>query len=258
MPRTGAETSMERVEDYLLDRIGREGTIHMTLIDPDKITAEQAASEASEAEAAGTSAIMVGGSTAASILETDTIVEGIKDRVEVPTILFPSNVFSISRHADAIWFMSLLNSTNPYFITGAQALGAPLVRRYNIEPLPLGYIVIGEGGTAAFIGHAKPIPYDKPELAAMYSLAAQYLGMHFVYLEAGSGANKPVPPAMIAEVRKTVDLPLIVGGGIRSPEDAVRAAEAGASIVVTGTLLERSIGNGRQSLEPIVHAIRHR
>jgi phosphoglycerol geranylgeranyltransferase len=102
----------------------------------------------------------------------------------------------------------------------------------------MGYIIVGEGGTASIIGKAIPVPYDKPELAAAHALAAKYLGMHFIYLEGGSGAKNPVPPEMIHTVKKVVDIPLVVGGGIRTKEQAVTAALAGADIIVTGNLIE--------------------
>ncbi len=242
---------MSNVERYILNCIEKEHTIHMTLIDPDKVTSDQASSLAHEAQLSGTAAIMIGGSTATSTFDIDNIVKKIKEKVNIPIILFPNNISGISQFADAIWFMSLLNSINPYFITGAQALGATLVKRYNIEPLSMGYIIIGEGGTAAFVGHATPIPYNKSELAVIYSLAAQYLGMHFIYLEAGSGAMQPVPEKMIKDVKKNVEIPLIVGGGIQKIEDARKISRAGANIIVTGTILEQG-----KNLKPIIDAIK--
>ncbi|MEM1539389.1 MAG: geranylgeranylglyceryl/heptaprenylglyceryl phosphate synthase [Candidatus Bathyarchaeia archaeon] len=226
------------VEKYLLDKIHVEGAIHITLIDPEKVTPPQASLIAEKARASGTSAIMVGGSTFVSTKHLDDVVKTIKRAVELPVILFPNNVTSISRYADAIWFMSLLNSADPYFIIGAQVLGAPLVRKYNLEPIPMGYIIVGEGGTAGIIGKAIPIPYDKPELAAAHALAGQYLGMRFIYLEAGSGAKKPVPQEMIRAVKCCIDVPLIVGGGIRSKDQAIAAVSAGANIIVTGNVVE--------------------
>jgi phosphoglycerol geranylgeranyltransferase len=164
----------------------------------------------------------------------------VKRAVKIPIILFPNNVTGISRYADAIWFMSLLNSVDPYFLMGAQILGAPLVKRYGLEPLPLGYVIVGEGGTAGIVGKAIPIPYNKPELAAAHALAGQYLGMRFIYLEGGSGAKNPVPSEMIRTVKHHVDVPLVVGGGIRSREQALTAASAGADIIVTGNLVEET------------------
>jgi len=229
-----------RVESHLLAEIKKHGAIHLTLIDPEKESPRSAAEKASESEKGGTTAIMVGGSTEASPSHVDEIVKAIKKESAIPVVLFPSNVTSISKYADAIWFMSLLNSSNQYFITGAQALGAPLVKKYKIEPISLGYLVVGSGGTVAFIGQANPIPYDHPEIAVIYALAAQYLGMHFVYLEAGSGAKRPVPPEMIQLVRRNIAIPLIVGGGLRSTESVRKAVEAGADAVVTGTVVENA------------------
>jgi phosphoglycerol geranylgeranyltransferase len=226
------------VEKYLVEKIQAEGAIHITLIDPEKVTPSQASLIAEKARASGTSAIMVGGSTFVSTKHLDDVVKTIKRAVKLPVILFPNNVTGISRYADAIWFMSLLNSADPYFIIGAQVLGAPLVRKYNLEPIPMGYIIVGEGGTAGIIGKAVPIPYDKPELAAAHALAGQYLGMRFIYLEAGSGAKRPIPQEMIRAVKGCIKVPLIVGGGIRSKDQALAAVSAGADIIVTGNVIE--------------------
>jgi len=228
------------VEKYLLGKIESEGAIHITLIDPEKVTPPQASRIARKAKSSGTSAIMVGGSTFASASHLDGVIKAVKRTVNIPIILFPNNVTGISRHADAIWFMSLLNSVDPYFLMGAQVLGAPLVKKYRLEPIPLGYIIVGEGGTAGVVGKAIPVPYNKPELAAAHALAGQYLGMHFVYLEAGSGAKKPVPSEMIRAVKRYIDVPLIVGGGIKSRRQALVAASAGADIIVTGNIVENT------------------
>jgi len=229
-----------RVEKYLLEKIEAERTIHITLVDPEKVTLPQTSKIVTQAKASGTSAIMVGGSTFVSTKHLDDVVKTIKRVVKLPVILFPNNVSGISRYADAIWFMSLLNSTDPYFLMGAQILGAPLVKRYNLEPLPMGYIIVGEGGTAGIVGRAVPVPCNKPELAAAHALAGQYLGMRFIYLEAGSGAKKPVPPEMISLVKQYTNVVLIVGGGIRTRGQALAAASAGADIIVTGNIVEET------------------
>lgn len=242
------------VERYLLDRIKSEGSIHITLIDPEKVTPPQASTIAQKVSVSGTSAIMIGGSTFVSVRHLDAVVKTVKRAVKIPVILFPNNVTSISRYADAIWFMSLINSVDPYFLMGAQVLGAPLVKRYGLEPIPLGYIIVGEGGTACIVGKAVPIPYDKPELAVAHALAGQYLGMHFIYLEAGSGAKKPVPHEMVRAVRHYIDVPLIVGGGIKSRVQALAAASAGANIIVTGNVVEN--GQGKDKVSEIVEGIR--
>ena len=242
------------VEKYLLEKIQAEGSIHITLIDPEKVTPAQASKIASKAKSCETSAIMIGGSTFVSGAHLDDVVKTVKRTVRIPIILFPNNVTGISRYADAIWFMSLLNSVDPYFIMGAQILGAPLVKKYGLEPIPLGYIIVGEGGTAGVVGKAIPVPYNKPELAAAHALAGQYLGMRFIYLEAGSGARSPVPPEMVGAVKRYIDTPLIVGGGIRSREQALAAASAGADIIVTGNVIEE---NGiRRKVSEIIEGIK--
>ncbi|MCJ7793499.1 geranylgeranylglyceryl/heptaprenylglyceryl phosphate synthase, partial [Candidatus Bathyarchaeota archaeon] len=228
------------VEKYLLEKIKTQGSIHITLVDPEKISASDASRIAENSENSGTSAIMIGGSTFVSQAHLDDVVKAIKSTVNIPAILFPNNITGISSHADAIWFMSLLNSVDPYFLIGAQILGAPLVKKYGLEPISMGYIIVGEGGTAGIVGKAISVPYNKPELAAAHALAGQYLGMRFIYLEGGSGAANPVPPEMIRAVKHLLDITLIVGGGIRTKDQALAAASAGADIIVTGNVTETS------------------
>ncbi len=230
------------VEKYILEKIEKERTIHMTLVDPEKVTPSSASHIAKEAEACDTAAIMVGGSTSFSTSHLDKVTKALKESVEIPIILFPNNITGISRYADAIWFMSLLNSSDPYFLMGAQVLGAPIIKKFGLEPIPLGYIIVGEGGAVSVVGKAVPIPYDKSELVAAHALAAEYFGMRFVYLEAGSGVRKPVPQAMARKVKNVVSIPLIVGGGIRTGEQVKEMAKAGVDIVVTGTVLEEKKG----------------
>jgi len=244
------------VEKYLLEKIESEGAIHITLIDPEKTTPPQASRIARKAKSSGTSAIMIGGSTFVSTTHLDNVVKVVKHTVKIPVILFPNNVTGISRHADAIWFMSLLNSVDPYFLIGAQILGAPLVKKYGLEPIPLGYIIIGDGGTAGVVGKAVPVPYDKPKLAGAHALAGQYLGMRFIYLEAGSGAKKPVPPEMIRIVKQCIHVPLVVGGGIKSRRQALTAASAGADIIVTGNVMENT--RVTRKVSEIIQGIRGR
>jgi phosphoglycerol geranylgeranyltransferase len=229
------------VERYLLGKIQEDGAIHITLIDPEKVSPESASHIAEEAEASETAAIMVGGSTSVSTSDLDKTVRAIKKGLDIPVILFPNNITGISQYADAIWFMSLLNSVDPYFIMGVQVLGAPLIKKYGLEAIPLGYIVVGVGAAVGVIGRAMPIPYEKPELAAAHALAAQYLGMRFVYLEGGSGAKDPVPNEMIRMVKSTVQVPLVVGGGIKTGEQMKSVVNAGADVVVTGNVTEESM-----------------
>ncbi len=244
------------IEKYLIEKIEAEGAIHITLVDPEKVTPPQASGIARKAKSSGTSAIMIGGSTFASTSHLDSVIRAVKRTVKIPVILFPNNVTGISRRADAIWFMSLLNSVDPYFLIGAQVLGAPLVKKYRLEPIPLGYIIVGDGGTAGIVGKAIPVPYNKPELAAAHALAGEYLGMRFIYLEAGSGAKKPVPPGMIRAVKRYIDVPLIVGGGIKSRRQALVAASAGADIIITGNVVENT--KVKRKVSEIIEGIKSR
>jgi phosphoglycerol geranylgeranyltransferase len=243
-----------RIERYLLEKIKTDRSIHLTLIDPEKVTVSDATRIAENSKNSGTAAIMIGGSTFISQEHLDNVIKAIKSAVNLPIILFPNNVTGISSHADAIWFMSLLNSVDPYFLIGAQILGAPLVKKFGLEPISLGYIIVGEGGTAGIVGKAISVPYNKPELAAAHALAGQYLGMRFIYLEGGSGAANPVPPEMIRAVKRVLDIPLIVGGGIRSKEQALAAASAGADIIVTGNVTEST--DAKLRVSEIISAIK--
>jgi len=226
------------VEKFLKGRIRDDGAIHITLIDPEKVDAKSASRIAHVAESCQTTAIMVGGSTFISTTHLDDVTKAIKKAVQIPVILFPNNITGISRYADAMWFISLLNSADPYFIFGAHVLAAPFIRKFRLETIPMGYVIIGEGGTAGVIGKVCPIPFNKPELAVAHALAAQYLGMRFVYLEAGSGAQQPVPSDMVKMVKDLTKVTLVVGGGIRNGKQAREMVNAGAQIIVTGNVTE--------------------
>ncbi|GBC69181.1 Geranylgeranylglyceryl phosphate synthase [archaeon HR01] len=228
-----------RVEQYLMDRIGAGRHLHISLLDPVSTPSEKAGEYASYIQESGSDAIMVGGSTVYSQEALDSFIKKVKEEVSIPVIIFPNNVQSISRYADAIWFMSLLNSVDWYYIVGAQLQGALTVKSFNLEAIPMGYVVFGSESTVAAMGRALPLAPHSYEIAVCYGLAAQYLGMRFLYLEAGSGASRPLPETTIRAVRKAVDIPVIVGGGIRTPEDVKAVCGAGADIVVTGTAIER-------------------
>jgi len=237
------------VEEYIKNRLRKE-KLHFTLIDPDSETAKDT-KKLSLLKEINTDAILIGGSTQVRGEELDDIIKSIKKITTVPIIIFPGGVGGISRYADAIFFMSLLNSRNPYFITKAQALGAFQVKSSGLETLPMGYLIVSPGETAGFIGEADLLPRNKPKIAAAYALAAQYMGMKFVYLEAGSGASEPVPLEMIKYVKKAVDIPVIVGGGIKEKEKAEEISRI-ADILVTGTIAEENF----DKLKEIVNAVK--
>ncbi len=232
---------MGRVELHLRDAIKKHGAGHLTLIDPDSQSPQEAGRMAQAASQGGTDAIMVGGSVGATgALLHETVAE-IKRVTDLPVILFPASVAGLCENADAVFFMSLLNSRSPSYLIENQALGAPLILRYRLEALPMAYIIIEPGGTVGYVGDARLIPRKKPELALAYALAGKYLGMRLVYLEAGSGADSPVPASMVALTKRLLgDVLVIVGGGIRSGASAAELVAAGADLIVTGTAVEKS------------------
>ncbi|MBI2579613.1 MAG: geranylgeranylglyceryl/heptaprenylglyceryl phosphate synthase [Candidatus Aenigmarchaeota archaeon] len=227
------------VKDYIL-KGARKGKMHFSLIDPDpmKVNPETVGEICSQLQRYGTSAIMVGGSTNVRQKFLDDLVKGLKSSVSVPVILFPGGVNGISSFADAIFFMSLMNSKDAWWVSGAQSEAAVPVREAGIEPISMAYLIVEPGMKAGEVGKADLIMRNDGIRASQYALAAQYMGMSMVYLEAGSGAGKPVPAEMITKVKKNIEIPLIVGGGIRTAEAAEDALSAGADIIVTGTLIE--------------------
>lgn len=243
MPKPGSDLfELGPVERRLTDET-KKHPICAALIDPEDFDPKQAAETARKSIKAGVSLILVGGSTLASQGRLDDVVKEIKshmqrDKSQVPIVLFPGNITGVSRFADAILFSSLLNSTNPYFIIGAQALGAVEVYKSKIESIPMAYLVFGNNSTTSFIGQVNPIPASKPNLAVIYALAAKYLGMRTLYLEAGSGSGEPISQETIQAVKNVYDGLLIVGGGITGPDAASKAAKAGADVLVIGNLLQ--------------------
>ncbi|MGI9566144.1 MAG: geranylgeranylglyceryl/heptaprenylglyceryl phosphate synthase [Nitrosopumilus sp.] len=242
-----------KVETFLKSELKKKNTLLFVLIDSEVSNLEASHKLAKDVENIGASAILVGGSSATDQMEMAKVVKGIKKGIKIPIILFPGNVTGVVPDADAILFSSLMNSENPYFITQAQALGAPSVLKFGLEPLPTAYLVIGDGTSAWFVGSARGIPFEKPKIAAAYALAAQFLGMRFVYLEAGSGAKTNVTPEMVQTVRRTFNGFLIVGGGIRDVKTAQTLTNAGADALVIGTFLEK--GGSIKKLQEIAKAI---
>lgn len=247
-------TTQGRVHAYL-ERERQRGPLHFTLIDPDKQDKKRAGELARAAQDAGSHAIMVGGSTGLNPSLVDETVLEIKKQVHLPVILFPPGADGISRHADAVFWMSMLNSKSRRYLIDEQRHGAPWVKRLGLEPLSMAYLVVEPGGTVGMVGEAELLPRDDPGPTIGYALAAKYFGMQFIYLEAGSGASEPVPRELVTAVRNEVDLPLIVGGGIRDRETAQSLVEAGADIIVTGTLIE-GVVDAKSTLKEILDYLR--
>lgn len=229
--------------------------MHMTLLDPAKQSPNMSAQMANYIEKIGTDAIMIGGSTNINQLIMDETILKIKSVTKIPTIIFPNGVQSISKYADAIYFMSMLNSSDRAFLIENQMKGSLIIKRMGIEPIPMGYIVVEPGMTVGKVGKAILVRRDDYESAIGYALAAEYLGMKLVYFEAGSGAPEPVPEEMIKRVRKEVKIPIIVGGGITDEYKAEKILNAGADIIVTGTLVER-FKDYRERLDKIIRVVR--
>lgn len=218
----------------------RGGPLHMTLLDPASSSGPAGEAIAMTAAECGTHAIMVGGSTDVSSENLDELVQHIKEKTRLPVIYFPSTAGAMSAHLDAIYFLSALNSRDPRFIIREQALGAPLVKALGMETISMGYILVDPGMKVGLVSQADVITRDArgAERAAGLALAAQYFGMRLVYLECGSGAPEPCPTDIVRAVRAAIDVPLVVGGGIRTGQQAREILDAGADIIVTGTIAE--------------------
>ena len=229
-----------KVKEYIMSRYMAKRPMHMTLIDPAKQHHDKAADIASAAEKLGTDAIMIGGSTDVTQENLDATALAIKKAVRIPVIYFPSGAHAISPYTDAIYFMSMLNSRNIRMIIGEQVMAAPIVARIGLEAMSMGYVIVEPGMKVGEVGQADLIRRNDPKTAVAYGLAAQFMGMDLIYYEAGSGAPEPVPGEMVTAVKSKVSIPVIVGGGIRSAEQAGMLCKAGADIIVTGTLVEGS------------------
>lgn len=233
-----------RVEQYLYEHL-EKGPVHITLIDPDKSPGKRAADIARGAVDLGSDVILLGGSTGISRDVMGAAAAAVKAEVRAPVIIFPEGPGSLTSEADAVLFMSLLNSRNLDLVIRAHARAAPLVRKLGLEPIPLGYLVVAPGMRVGEVGQVDVVAREDLDGAAGFSLAAEFLGMRFVYLEAGSGAPAPVPPEMVAAVRSVLSVPLVVGGGIRTGADARSLIDAGAQLLVTGTITEeQGLGDG--------------
>lgn len=209
------------------------------LVDPDKQQLGSLAELGLFAAESGVDYILLGGSLLLRD-QLDDCVHHLKTQSQLPIILFPGSTWQISSGADALLFLSLISGRNAELLIGQQVLAAPLLKDLQLEVLSTGYMLI-DGGNATsvcYISQTMPIPANKPEIAVATALAGKYIGMKMFYLDAGSGAHNTVPFEMIRAVRKATELPLFVGGGIRTPDQAAKAAQAGADIIVVGTAIE--------------------
>ncbi len=228
------------IYEHLLQVRERRGAGLMVLLDPDRHDIDVIERRALEAQKSGCDGFLIW----SSLLTTDNfdeVVQRVKGTVDVPVILFPGGVQQLSAHADALLFLSLISGRNPQHLIGDHVQAAPIIRKMGLEVIPTGYILVESGAvsTVQYISDTRPIPRDKLDIAESHALAGEYLGLKLVYLEGGSGARLSVPEEMIRSVRATISVPLVVGGGIRTPEEAHKKIEAGADWVVVGNVLEK-------------------
>ena len=222
-----------------MDNLSTQSANYFVLIDPDAKNDDRLDAMVDAANGAGVDAILVGGSLISDD-GMDRRVAAIKARAEAPVILFPGSANQLSKHADAILFMSLLSGRNPQYLIGEQIQAAPVVRQMGLETIATGYLLMEGGQSTAveIVSGTKPLPAGQPDVIVAHALAGQYMGMAVIYLEAGSGAANPVPDDLVKTVASSLDIPVIVGGGLRTPEEAAAKVRAGASFVVTGSIAE--------------------
>ena len=223
--------------------VEKKGAGFIVLIDPDKKNDKNIDQLIENANQNGVDAIFVGGSIMMDGLYHKR-VERIKSISEIPVILFPGGVNQINKHYDAMLFMSLISGRNSHYLIGEQVIAAPIVKDYEIETIPTGYLLIDGGSPTSVevVSGTNPLPSNRPDIIVSHALAAQFLGMELIYLEAGSGALNKVPEDVVKKVADEISIGLIVGGGIRTPEDANSIVNSGASFVVIGSAIEKSAG----------------
>lgn len=210
------------------------------LIDPDKADTTSLDTLLELAIEARADYFFVGGSLVVSDNLSECILQ-IKKQTNIPVLLFPGSPSQISKHADALLYLSLISGRNADLLIGQHVISAPFVKKSRLEVIPTGYMVIDGGAptTVSYISNASPIPADKSDIALCTAMAGEMLGMKLIYMDAGSGAKRPIPEEMIASVSENINVPLIVGGGIRDAEKAYMNCKAGADVIVIGNAIEK-------------------
>ncbi len=212
------------------------------LIDPDKVDIDAIHKLVQLGQEAKVDYFFVGGSLVISS-HLDECIQQIKATCNIPVILFPGSPSQVSSYADALLYLSLISGRNPELLIGQHVISAPFIKRSGLEIMSTGYLVIDGGAptTVSYISNATPIPADKNEIAMCTAMAGEMLGMKLIYMDAGSGAKKPITEKMIEKVAKHIDIPLIIGGGITNPEKAYLNCKAGADIIVVGNAIEKDL-----------------
>lgn len=225
------------------------------LVDPDKVNDSNMEQLVALAVDARVDYFLVGGSLVISNY-LDDCVQFIKRNCGIPVVLFPGSPSQVSRYADALLYLSLISGRNPELLIGQHVVSAPVVKQSGLEIMPTGYMVIDGGAptTVSYISNASPLPSDKNEIAMCTAMAGEMLGMKLIYMDAGSGARKPISESMIEQVASCIDIPLIVGGGITSPEKAYLNGRAGADMIVVGNAIEKDPSLIRE-MSDAIHSI---
>lgn len=229
-----------RVETYIHETIERDGVVFFGLIDPTNDRGKDPVELAKVFDEADADIILIGGSTGVEGEEFNSNMKAIKESVSKPIMLFPGNVGGVSKYADALYFMSLLNSRNPYWIAGAHAIAAPMIVKMGIEAIPTSLLIVEPGETVGRVGEAKLIPYDKPDIAVSYALAGKLLGHRITILERGSGAPGPSSPETFRAVKEAVGHPVICAGSSKTLDDIRNTVKAGADGIHIASLIEKS------------------
>ncbi|MGY0391508.1 geranylgeranylglyceryl/heptaprenylglyceryl phosphate synthase [Bizionia sp. KMM 8389] len=233
---------METHYQHILKAISRGKRLLAVLIDPDKMPVESVADFMQHVNTSKATHVFVGGSVVADQL-TELLVLSIKKHTTLPVVLFPGDVSQVTNYADALLFLSLISGRNPDYLIDKHVQAVSKLDSNRLEVIPTGYVLIENGKTTAVqrVTGTKPLANTNIQLIADTAKAGAYLGMKLIYLEAGSGALFPVSEAIIKKVKAAVNLPLIVGGGIRSALELEKAYQAGADLVVIGTAFETDI-----------------
>jgi putative glycerol-1-phosphate prenyltransferase len=212
------------------------------LLDPDKATGEGLQEILRIASECNTDYILAGGSLTFNSI--DSLIDNVKSLCNIPIVLFPGNLLQLSLKADAILLLSLISGRNPELLIGNHVIAAPYLRSVREKLFPVGYILIGSGKKTSveYISQTEAIPADKSGLVVATAMAGEMLGFHMIYLEAGSGAENPVPPEIIRSVRENVAVPLAVGGGLRTSLEITNTFNAGANLVILGNGCEKNPG----------------
>ncbi len=234
---------MSQVYSTIRERKQQNKKSLAVLIDPDKTSPDHCIGIAKEATLCNLDFFFIG----SSILTQNHLhdcIKALKNTCNIPVILFPGNIMQVSGEADAILFLSLISGRNPELLIGNHVLSAPLIRSSKLEVIPTGYMLIDSGSptSASYMSQTFPIPHNKNDIAECTAMAGELLGMKAIYLDAGSGARFPVSTSMVSAVRNKIEVPLIVGGGIKSAEKAIELCQAGADIIVVGNALETEQG----------------